>query len=271
MKFNALTSFTFNDHGQKICTETFRTFILNNQSLETLSLSWIKFEGVSNKPPVTLSNLKSFCICFPQKAFSALVRVPALQRLSSLVISATEDFLNGWFELRATGEEIAFTVKCGLGRIAETWQDITGYAKPTIRHVCLENSEGRRLHSGKGDGIIALFEDAHTLEIGGGYAPNFYLGFWDDLRKLGSQLKTVRFEIPGAAEPFQGSGKEYEIWSGKLSEVIEDLVSYRFKCGRPFSAIERMVVSENERVNREQDFVWRCFYDDRLDKYVRCG
>lgn len=272
VKLNTLTSFTFSHYGQKIHPENFRTFILNNQSLETLSLTWIKFEGRSDKPPVTLSSLKSFTVCFPSKAFSTLVRVPALQRLSSLVVSPTGDYRNGWFNFRAAGDQIAFTVVCSLDIIADVWQDLAGYAKPIIRHACLENSQGRRLGSGKGHRMITLFTNVHTLEIGRGYAPNFYPEFWNDLKRLGPQLKTIRFEIPEETEPFRGSSKGYDICGGKLLDVIEGLVAYRSEHKRPFSAVERMVASENERVNRRQDLVWKYFYNERyLDQYIEMG
>jgi hypothetical protein len=47
-------------------------------------------------------------------------------------------------------------------------------------------------------------------------------------------------------------------------------VKHRFEQGRPFSAVERMVVSEDDRENRLQAYVWRCFYGVRkLDQYIR--
>ena len=94
--------------------------------------------------------------------------------------------------------------------------------------------------------MITLFIDAHTLEIGLGYAPDFCSRFLDDLKESGPQLKTIRFEIP------------------------EELVVYRFEHGRPFSVVERMVVDESERVSRKQDVAWRSYYDNYcLDQYVR--
>ena len=43
----------------RITTETFRTFILDNKSLKTLSLEYLCFEGSPNGPPVDLLDLKS--------------------------------------------------------------------------------------------------------------------------------------------------------------------------------------------------------------------
>jgi len=152
--------------------------------------------------------------------------------------------------------------------IVKGWQDVTGYAKPTIRHVRLEGSGDLKLGAGKDyEVVITWLADAHTLEIGRGFAPDFYPDFWDDLKQLGPQLETVRFEIPEETEPFQFDREEYKAWGGLL-DSIEELVTYRFEHGRPFSVVERMVVSESEWVNRQQDFVWRCFYNTRLDQYV---
>jgi hypothetical protein len=267
---NNLTSFVCTDHYfEKISAETFRTFILNNRSLETLSLEWIALEGASNRPPVELSNLKSLNVGFTPTVFSALIRVPAFRRLSSLRVSITNDDAP-WFTFCATGDGIALSVKSDLLRIGETWQDLTGHARPTIRHVRLYNNPEVDLYGGDGGTVISLLMDAHTLEIGSTYASFWYDDFLGDLKQLGPQLKTIRFEVTEETEPFRESGDEYEDWGGYLLDDIEDLVRYRSEQGRPLSLVERMVVSENEWVNRQQDFVWRCFYSDRrLDRYIR--
>ena len=44
---------------------------------------------------------------------------------------------------------------------------------------------------------------------------------------------------------------------------IADFIEHLFKEGRPFSTVERMVVSEDEQVDSLQDRVWRRFYDGR--------
>jgi len=98
----------------------------------------------------------------------------------------------------------------------------------------------------------------------------WYRGFLNDLKQLGPQLKTIRFELEGNTEPFKDRADVYGGWGGEVLDKIEELVKYRFKHGCPFSAVERMVVSETEKEGRLQDYVWRCFYGDRgLGQYVR--
>jgi hypothetical protein len=90
--------------------------------------------------------------------------------------------------------------------------------------------------------------DAQTLEVGSNYQLGWYRSFWDDLKQLGTQLKTIRFEVSEDMEPCRGDDCTHDdcfMW-----ETIEDLVKYRFDQGRPFSAVERMVVSEDDRENR---------------------
>jgi len=262
----SLTSFTLKDYFEKINVETFRTFMLNNQALETLSLEWVQFEGSSNGPPVNLPNLKSFSIYlpFPQTTFSTIVRVPALRHLSSLWITFADDT----YAFHATGDGITFSVKTDLCYISEVWQDLTGYARPTIRHVRLHDElEMAGPYSDDTGTIISFLMDVDTLEVGNGYVPGFHDGFWDDLKQLGPRLKTIRFEIPEGMEPPRLSDGR---WGEYPLDDIGDLVRYRFEQGRPFSSVERMVVSESERINRQQDFLWRCFYCHyRLDQYVR--
>ena len=76
--------------------------------------------------PVQLLNLKSLTVDCPSKSF----RSPfAFQCLSSLRISKGSDM----YTLSAAGDGIAITADCYLNDFAETWEDLTGYAKPIIR------------------------------------------------------------------------------------------------------------------------------------------
>ena len=262
---NNLTAFAL-DCDLALNAETFRTFMLNNQSLEKLSLHSFKFKGSPNGLPVHLSNLKSFSVRFPPKNLSSLVRVPDLQRLSSLCIS--EDNAEDWFTFRATGGGLVFSVESSLADIVGDWQDLTKHARPIIRHIRLQYYPEYGVPGGRGGGaVISLFTDAHTLEVGYPYTTCFYNGFLDDLKQVGPRLKTIRFELPAETEPFQGT-VEYECWDGGMLDDIEDLVRRRFEQGQAFSSVERMVVSESERTNRVQDYIWRCFYG-RLERYVQ--
>ena len=249
-----------------IRVEDYRSFLLNNSSLELLGVDYVAFEGDSIGPPACLSNLKSLSVGIADSKLSTIIRVPALQHLSSLRIGSDDDERH---TLDATGDGIAFSARCFPGDIAKTWEDFTGYARPTIRHVHLDDS-GAIDRERSNLTLSSVLLDAHTLEIGVGYLPDWYDGFLDDLKQLGPQLKTIRFAIPGRDE-FWGDNE--------LFDAIEDLVQYRFDQGRPLSAVERMVTdrcraasgtSESKRVNREQEFVWKCFYDCRkLSKYVQ--
>ena len=265
-----LTSFTFMNYEDTIHVETFRLFMSNNRSLESLSLHITYFEGNTKGPPVDLLHLKSFTLPFYSEPLSTIIRIPALQRLSSLRISyegACEDL-----KLVATGDGITLSVVV-LDDIAEVWQSLVGYAQPTIGHVSFcDYPQGCKDCSGNIDGstIIPLLADAHTLEVGRDYLKFWYRDFLDDLKQLGSQLKTIRFEVWEEVNPYRWGDYRDEMSGHDLLDKIEELVRHRFEIGRPFSAVERMVVCESERSNRQQGYVWRCFYGDRkLGQYVQ--
>ena len=264
---NNLTSFTLKSNHTVVNAENFRTFILNNQSLKTLSLEGTRFEGSSNGPPIILSNLKSLTVHCTNDSLPTIFRVPALQRLSSLSVFPSGDCDHDYFTCRAIGDDITFTVKDE--NIVGAWRNLTGYARPTIQHVRLDNPDNGYTDLAEG-GATTWFMDVHTLEIGRGYAQDFYPEFWDDLKESGPQLKIIRFEISEATEPHQLWEREYKRWGGKLLDSIQELVTYRFEHGRPFSAVERMVISKCEWVNRQQDIAWRWFYNDRhLGEYIQ--
>lgn len=194
---NTLTSFTFS-YPYTIPTEMFRTFILNNKSLEGLSVDKIALIGRRlDQPPVILPNLKSLSLVHPTRAFSALIHVPALQRLSSLLVTVTG---NGNFNLYATGDEIVFNVACKPSgyNVANTWMRFTKRANPTIRRVRLENPGYSKYPGHETAGMVSkIFKDAHILEIGSGFTPDLFPMLWNDLKKLRSQLSTIRFGVSG--------------------------------------------------------------------------
>ena len=264
-----LTSLTFDNDAEKMNAEGFRTFMLNNQSLETLSLGCIKLEGGPDGPPVTLSKLKSFSIyyseVYSEGTISAIFRVPALQRLSSLsAFMTTEEDNRVWLTLCATGEDIMFTLKCDPECIQEAWQDLVEYAEPIIQRVRLEHWEGDDFNS---VWSIIWFAGAHTLEICRSLPCPSHGFWWRHMRQLGPQLKNIRFEMPLPEETglFQDNDPRVEM----LFQAIEDLVVDSFKQGRPFSSVERMAVGESEQVKRQQGLIWRRFYDGRhLDQYI---
>ena len=266
---NNLTSFVFENDGlYAIRVEDFRSFLLDNRSLESLGLEYVDFESDSVSPPIPLPNLKSLSIGISDTKLSTIIRVPTFQHLSSLRIESDD---TDFYVLSATGNGAAFSARSPLGDIAETWEMFTGYTKPTIRHIHLGGCGPMDCYGERDEVTFAsMLSDVHTLEIGIGYFPYWYDAFLDDLKQLGPQLKNIRLEIPEGLEPFPG---DVNLWEdSELVDSIEDLVQDRFLQGRPLSAFERMVTSDSERLNREQDFVWRCLYDGReLSKFIKPG
>ena len=263
-----LTSLVFTNYEDELCIETFRLFMSNNRSLESLSLDIIPFDGNTKGPPVDLPNLQSFCVRLCPRVLSAIIRVPSIQRLSSLRVSY-KGVTPGAIRLLTTGDGITLELIAFARNIPEAWDDLVGYGRPTIRHVRLCDFPDEL------DGSVAsvafpLLADAHTLEVGRGYLTLWYQNFLDDLKQLRPQLKTVRFEVWEEVEPFGEGDYEDEMYGHDLLDSVEELVRYRFENGHPFSVVERMVVCESERSNRQQDYVWRCFYNHRkLGQYVR--
>lgn len=182
LNLNNLISFTFDNHGQEISAESFRMFILNSQFLETLALFYINLEGDSNGPLAALPNLKSFSIHYSEYSrgmLSTIFRVPALQRLSSIVISATEEDNSLFFTLRATGDEIVLTIKCDLQGIEDAWKDLTGYAKPKIQYVRFGNPIGQDFYHAGSERVETLSMNAQRSIVVRGF--EFRLpGYWLD-------------------------------------------------------------------------------------------
>ena len=264
---NNLTSFVFESGFGHTSTEAVRLLLHNNRSLVSLSLDVDTFEGDSKGSPVHLVNLESLTVDLPvNKKLSTIFRVPGFQRLSSLRISSEDAEM---YTMSATGDRIALTAKCSPRDFAETWEDLAGYAKPAIRHIRLYDGPDEVDHyCPDNNTIVLLMLDAHTLEVGFNYMTGWYRGFWGELKQLGTQLKTIRFEVSGEMEPCVDEDDwdvDDEVWDN-----IEDLVKYRSEQGRPFSTVQRLVVSESERENRMQDYAWRCFYGCRkIGQYVR--
>ena len=261
IQVNNLISFTI-DTMQWIDSEDFRLFASNNRSLESLELTF-RIVGSTEGPPIDLLNLKSLKVhgsC--PEVLSDVIHVPAFQHLSSLRISL-DDGCSDRHTLCATGDGISLFVDCRALEGAKSWRRLTGYAQPSIRHVSIYDQQPVRMYpcSYYYMPITPLVMDAHTLDIGLTYSALWGENFWMDLQELEPQLKTIRFEVSEDMGPIAGP-KEYD-WDDHVLDKIADLVEYRFKMGQPFSAVERMVVSEDERVNQLHDHTWRSFYEGR--------
>ena len=176
---NNLTSFAYEGNLKPDATnlEDVRLFLLNNLSLESLYLYSIKFEGDSIGPPAHLSNLKSLRLDLVDSTLSAIIQVPPLQHLSSLRIRSDEF---QYHTLYATGDGITFSARHHLSELTETWEAFTRRARPTSRHIHLdENEAGDGFHGDYDDlTFFLLSPDAHTPEIGCGLFPFWYAGFW---------------------------------------------------------------------------------------------
>ena len=280
---NNLTSFTIKNLAWLLDAEKLRLFLLNNRSLESLEIS-TEIESITRGPPVDLLNLKSLCIDCDRSPWglswdlSPVLRVPALQRLSALQIFL-EDELGGLHTLRATGDGISLSMKSKAPNVASNWQRLTEYARPTIHHVCVYDKQPANTvpYDYISAPITALMVDAHTVEIGLTYSWYRDGEFWAELKRLGSQLKTVRFEVSEKVEPFRGSNysdseSESPFCVNHILEKVEDLVKCRFREGRPLSTVERMVTSEDKRVNQLQDDVWTRFFSGRdIWKHLASG
>ncbi|KAF9787504.1 hypothetical protein BJ322DRAFT_729080 [Thelephora terrestris] len=231
-KVNNLTSFIFKNYYYEVDGESFRTFLLNNRSLETLFLKCVRLKDNSNGPPIDLPKVKSFSAYSPRESpLSAIFRVPALRHLSSLFISVEWKHGYAWFTFSATGDDIVFTIKTKTTRIKETWQDLTGHAQPSIKHVRLENSGDLPLGCSEGPVVNPSFTDTHTLEIGRGYTSRFYPDLPHDSKELGPQLDAILLNFPEDAELPDNE----DDWDRNMLDVIEDLVGYRFEHGRSVS------------------------------------
>ena len=278
MKISNLTSFTFAGLDQEISTNSFWTIILKNKSLETLSLDRIKFKGNLDQQPVTLGEIRSFSLHQTSSesvtTLSTLIHIPAFQHISSLYISPKEDGkVSCWPLLRATGQDITFTVDGDPDDVVAAWEGLVGYLRPTIQCNCYESPGhfcNNGLQVGTSEIILTLFTDAHTLNISCAHSclsfSCLYPDFWDNLKKLGPELTTIQVEIPKQSQ-WKASECGCDPKSERLIVAIEDLVRYRFEHGQPFSSVKSMV-SESDKVNTEQELIWREFLD-RLDQYVQ--
>jgi len=268
-RVNNLTSFTIKSPARPLDAEAIRLFVSNNRSLESLEL-YLKIRGSTKGSPVDLLNLKSLSVISRAKALSTVIRVPAFERLSTLRISL-ENESGDWHTLCSTGDGISLSTKSWALDVMENWQDLTGYARPIIQHVCLydQKREGIHPHGDFCTTITGMMVDAHTVDIGLTYSGCWSGKFWAELRQLGPQLKTIRFEVSEKMEPFGGASGPNSVYVDRVLDNIADLVEYRFREGRPFSTVGRMVVSEDEQVNRLQDNMWRWLYNYRnLQKYL---
>ena len=168
--------------------------------------------------------------------------------------------------LRASGDGISLVAMLSVDMVVRGWEDLTRDTRPTIRHVRVSDEQpdcvGPRcfLH----ELVDIPMEDATTLDIALSFSRCPAGLLWGDLKEVGLRLKTIRFEISEKFHPYgQSSDLSTFGWDSLWWDWIVELVKFRFECGLPLSAVERMVVTENEEVNRLQDLVWERFLEDK--------
>lgn len=260
---NNLTSFTIKKYLYILTTEDFRLFLSNNLSLISLEVSTV-IRGEAEGDPIVLSNLKSLTVDCDSEALSTILNVPAFQRFSTLHISL-EDGRDDIYILHATEGDISLVAKAKALKVQEDWQHLTGYAKPTIRHVSLYDQHIERIPPRDScTEITALMTDAHTVDFGLTYSVGWDNRLWDKLKLLGD-LKVIRFEVLEEMNPYgEGRGPDEDFSDLDLFwDRIADLVEHRFGNGRALHTVERMVVSEDVEVGRRRDVLWKRFFEDR--------
>ena len=252
--------------------ETLRVFLLENQSLESLSLTLDHHIGASRGPPVELPKLRFLNLepAGEEIQFPDFLHVPAIRSLTSLQAFIIHDNTYAkLYALRATGGSgFTLSLKCAGWAADAVWRTFTGHARPTIGNIYV--GDGTTWAS-RGAKYLVPILDAHTLEVElifthtSGY---YYDTFWNRVKRAGPQLKTIRFEVSEDMDPLHSRVDDLDV-DNQVFDRIEGLVKHRFEQGHPFAAVERLAVSENERVNRLQAHVWRCFYNGRdIGRYV---
>ena len=257
-----LTSFALKGLTGVLNIDRFRQFFQNNQTLVSLEVSNAIFGGRPKAAPACLPSLKSLTMNDSTR-LSAAIHIPAFQRLSTLQVSSERDHQ----EMRtfcATGDGFSLAAKLRVHNFRRYWVNLTRDARPTIYHLRMYDEQPDCVNT---DCILHTLrdipiEDATTLDIGLGYSRCLTGLLWDDLKSLELQLKTIRFEISEKFLPYGQSGdistflRDSDWW-----DRIVELVKVLSEKGQPLSAVERMVVSEDEEINRLQDVVWEQFLE----------
>jgi hypothetical protein len=261
-KIRNLTSFALTDLNGSLHIEDFRQFLLRNKTLVSLEVS-TEMERAPRGAPVDLPNLKSLTFNY-STALSTIIHVPALRHLSTLRISPERCGDMG--TLHASGDGISLVGKFRFDMIVRHWEILTKDARPTIRHLRLFGEQPDCI--GPCFALHRLFaipmEDATTLDLGLNFSRSSADLFWGDLVRVGLRLKTIRFEIPEVYLPCGQSGDPStfglnSLWWDRIAELVE----LRSRYGRPLSTVERIIVTEDEEVNRLQDLVWERFLEDK--------
>lgn len=258
-----LTSFTIKRYLYTLNAEEFRLFLSNNTSLVSLEAS-IDIRGHTEGDPVVLPNLKSLSVDCDPEALSTILQVPAFQRLSTIWVS-TKDGRDDLYTIHATGEEVSLSAEAKALKVQDGWRSLTGHAKPTIHRVRVHDTHPEIFPSRDSwKEFTPLMADARTVDLGLTYLAVWEDGLWDELKQL-RELRVIRFEILEEMNPF-GEPCDPDEDLGDLNllwDKIADLAEQRFRNGQPLQAVERIVVSEDEEIDRLQDVLWERFLEGR--------
>ena len=267
--FAEITSLTFlkyEANTNPVDPVAFQRFLLHNPNLESLWLKQLTFQHNPQVQPVELPALKRLSVNPPPVNLSAIIQAPAIRNLSSLRICLSADRPDILF---AVGD--GFTLYAGnfLKGLGQVWYELTWYARPTIGWIHLGGSSPDVFYRTPSEDTFGwLIQDASTVEVGLVHGTAWNLNLWGALMNAGTQLKVVRVEVP---EHMGQIGHHYNpAWDDDVFERIDRLVKRRFELGSPLAAVERLVVSDDELVNGEQDAAWGWFYHTRgIGCYLR--
>ena len=271
-----LTSFELtadNDlYPMEINPRTFLPFISGNTSLVSLTLTHCNFpprSKLSRVIPIELSRLKTLRLTniSESHSFPYLIEIPALKTLSSLHISTQRrDGSIGNFRIYARGDD-GFQLSIDVpefddGEVAEEkltsdWLGITRNADPRPSFVRLERGD-INLHEeyGLDASPLPLFVNAKVLEISASFAELWDLNLWDNLKKIGPQLTTLRLDVEGICPT--------------LAKWVKKFVRTRLKKGMPLRGLERMTFEgRGEEYEVKAKILWEQFRASLdIDRYL---
>ena len=204
--------------------------------------------------------------------FPCLIEIPALKSLSSLHISAQRrGGYTGDFRIHAQGDDgfqlSINALDLGFGESAEEkltldWVGITGNADPLPSFVRLEREY---IYPERDYGLdvshLPLFVNAKILEISATFADRWYFNLWDDLKKIGPQLTTLRLEVTGWMNT-----EDTEMFAGSVKEFVKA----RLEKGISLKRLERMrFEGMSEEDERKSERLWEEFRASLdIDQYL---
>lgn len=201
--------------------------------------------------------------------FPGLIDIPAFKTLSSLQISTRKrghlapdyydtDPTN--FLVRAEsddGFQLFYDILRG-DEVVPDWLGITHGTDPSPGFVRFEGRERDLTEENEARvSPLPLFMDAKVLEIGAPFTGFWYHDLWEDLKKVGPQLATLRLEVIEGMDP-------------QVAKSVKKLVKARFKKGMPLKKLERMEFEGMpERDEEEAKKLWEEFRAGlNIDQYL---